>query len=531
MKYVPILAIALVLLPAVAGSMDTSHPGNVSTQGGITRPENLPQTIPLTAASLYRMMFELDRGMPYRTFVQTVPNAYTVREPADVVAACHRLGLKAEQKKARVGEVLAAPGPVLARNNDGNWILYRVRDGVIERIDGAAGTVTPTPESQFVQDWTGDLILVDTYSAEDYEKAPRIEFAETKHDFGKAWQGENLQNIFTFTNGGQSPLEITSVRASCGCTAAIVSKATGSENPAGEQNGSNPAPGGNPLYAQGHQAAGARQTFAPGESGSIKVTFRTAGKVSHAGSTVSVYSNDPRTPTTMLQVSANVLVPVEVRPTIVRFNRVGKGSDLQREVRIRAPNDPQFKILSVHGSNDKVSWDLEPVDEEIGENRIPSYILRVSVDISGANLGTTIRDTLVLKTNSKEKPVVSIPVEATVVGDLYLAPNSFTFTGNYPNRDLVRYAMLRNNSSRDIHIVEVRNNIDNLAVEVTPLEGGKHYRIKATLSVGDKPEPVEGHVVLVTDHPEQSEIDIPVTYILPEIHPPTGHLQQPMPGR
>jgi hypothetical protein len=259
--------------------------------------------------------------MPYRTFVQTVPNAYTLREPADVIAACQRLGLKAEHKRPRLGEVLAAPGPALARSNDGNWLLYRVRNGEIQRIDGATGTVTPVPESEFARTWAGDLVPVAVYTDEDYAQAPRLEFAETKHDFGEVWQGENLTCLFAFQNTGKSPLEITGVRASCGCTAAVVSRTVegqGAEGQGAEDRASG-GPAVDPAHAAHHQAA-TRETFGPGESGSIKVTFRTAGKVSHTGSTVSVYSNDPRTPTTMLRVSAHIKIPVEVRPNIVRFN-------------------------------------------------------------------------------------------------------------------------------------------------------------------------------------------------------------------
>jgi hypothetical protein len=555
MKRVSILGVTLFgfSILAFAGPGTGTQPGSPSSTvpaaagtGTIDQPEKLPQTIPPTAASLYRVTFEIGRGMPFREFVRVVPNAYTVREPGDVVGACRRLGLKAEHMKANLSDALAAKGAFLARNREGNWLLYRVRDGVIQRIDAVAQTVAGVAEKEFLEGWTHDLITLAAYTPQDYENAPRIEFTEAKRSFGQVWQGENLEHLFTFENTGSSPLDITSVQASCGCTAAVVSRmitgqVAGVQTSATEVKTSGTDAGGvtvaqaggqkATVVSTGRQKPGTKQTFAPGEAGSIKVTFRTASKMNQVSSNVTVYSNDPQSPATVLMVSARVLVPVEVRPTIVRFNRVAKGSDLQREVHIRAPNDPEFEIQTVHGNHEKVSWTLNPVHEERGEKRIPAYKLNVSVDIEGADLGTTIRDTIVLNTTSKQKPVITIPVEATVVGDLYLAPTSFTYTGAFPNRDLVRYAMLRNNSPRDVHIVEVRNGIDDLAVEVTPLEGGRHYRIKATLTLGEKPEPFEGMVVLVTDHPEQSEIPIPVELVVPQLQPPTGQLQRPAPGK
>jgi len=464
-------------------------------------PDNLPATTPATVGSIYRLLFEIDQGMPYREFIQTVPNVYTVRNPEDVEEALRRLRLKPTHTMANLSDALAAEGPFLARNREGNWILYRVRDGVLQKIDGVNRTVTGVPTDEFLKDWTHNLITVQKYTAEDLDNAPKVKFGETEHNFGEVWQGKEVTHVFGFVNEGKAPLEITNVHASCGCTAAVVSRTVIGQTT--EEHVITPGPG------------SAKGTFEPGESGSIRVTYRTAGKRNQSGSSVTVSSNDPQTPMTVLKVSAYVKVPVEVMPTIVRFHRVSKGSDLQSDVRIRAPNDPNFKIENVSGQNPRVTWNLVPVEEGTPEEPIPSYKLQVAVDIDGVDVGTTIRDTLVLKTTSEQMPEISIPVEAMVVGELFLTPDRLTFTGNFPNRDLVRYAMLRNNGSRPIKIVEVRNEIKNLKVEVTPLEGDRHYRIMGTLSVGETPEPFEGKIVLVTDHPEQPEITIPVTYIVP----------------
>src|SRR5687767_5409763 len=49
---------------------------------------------------------------------------------------------------------------------------------------------------------------------------PRIQFAETVHDFGKVDSGSVLKHDFVFTNTGTATLEITAVNPSCGCTTA-----------------------------------------------------------------------------------------------------------------------------------------------------------------------------------------------------------------------------------------------------------------------------------------------------------------------
>jgi hypothetical protein len=49
-------------------------------------------------------------------------------------------------------------------------------------------------------------------------------WTETSFDFGKIKVNKPVTHEFSFTNGGDSPLVVTSVQASCGCTVAKYSK-------------------------------------------------------------------------------------------------------------------------------------------------------------------------------------------------------------------------------------------------------------------------------------------------------------------
>jgi len=50
------------------------------------------------------------------------------------------------------------------------------------------------------------------------KKAPEITFKNTEYDFGTIPYGADATYDFTFKNTGKSPLILTSVRSSCGCT-------------------------------------------------------------------------------------------------------------------------------------------------------------------------------------------------------------------------------------------------------------------------------------------------------------------------
>ncbi|HLV40341.1 DUF1573 domain-containing protein [Xanthomarina sp.] len=49
-------------------------------------------------------------------------------------------------------------------------------------------------------------------------KFPVITFDKSEHDFGEIEARENVETVFNYTNTGESPLVITDIKSSCGCT-------------------------------------------------------------------------------------------------------------------------------------------------------------------------------------------------------------------------------------------------------------------------------------------------------------------------
>ena len=63
-----------------------------------------------------------------------------------------------------------------------------------------------------------DLVTNPKSATQPSEKQPMIVFDKTEHDFGTILQGEVVTYSFHFTNTGSSPLIISNVNTSCGCT-------------------------------------------------------------------------------------------------------------------------------------------------------------------------------------------------------------------------------------------------------------------------------------------------------------------------
>lgn len=49
-------------------------------------------------------------------------------------------------------------------------------------------------------------------------KFPVIEFDKSEHDFGEIINGTPVETVFSYKNTGETPLVITDVKSSCGCT-------------------------------------------------------------------------------------------------------------------------------------------------------------------------------------------------------------------------------------------------------------------------------------------------------------------------
>lgn len=91
----------------------------------------------------------------------------------------------------------------------------------------------------------------------DGDELPEFTFEEDFHDFGNIKEGETATHEFKFTNTGKAPLVITSARGSCGCTV--------------------------PEYP--------KTPVAPGESGSIKVSFDSNGRSGRQDKNVTLTAN------------------------------------------------------------------------------------------------------------------------------------------------------------------------------------------------------------------------------------------------
>jgi hypothetical protein len=101
---------------------------------------------------------------------------------------------------------------------------------------------------------------------------PRIKLLKTEYDFGNVEEGKLVETKISFKNEGKGILEITDVKTSCGCTAALVSN----------------------------------KRINPGESGNVRIELDTANREGKLTRTVTIMTNDPDNPNPVITLYVNI---------------------------------------------------------------------------------------------------------------------------------------------------------------------------------------------------------------------------------
>ena len=131
--------------------------------------------------------------------------------------------------------------------------------------------------------------------------------------------------VFRFTNTGTSPVTITGLSSSCGCTTAALDQ----------------------------------RTYAAGESGEVKAVFSFEGRVGQEVKTVHVTTDDGAPPVT-LTFSVTIPEAVRVTPRLLVWRL---GENPQGKV-VEVQGDPAFGLTRVEavGEVEGFSWNAEEVE-------------------------------------------------------------------------------------------------------------------------------------------------------------------------
>jgi hypothetical protein len=266
------------------------------------------------------------------------------------------------------------------------------------------------------------------------DQAPAIFCEEPSFDFGSMDQTQTAKHEYVLVNKGNTTLEITQARPSCGCTVASISE----------------------------------KSVAPGAETRITAVLNLAGRTGPQHKTITVESNDPKQPQLTLTLQGSVGEIVSVQPAQVSLGQISADANAATEVIITSGNGQAFKILSAESSVPYLTTAI--TTKEDGK----SY--GVQVTTKGPMDAGPINANIHITTDHPAKATIDVPVNGLVAGDLIVAPQDITLS-EQPDQTVTRYVIVRSGNNTAFEVKSIEPPDPSITVQVFPF-GVNGFRIQ-----------------------------------------------------
>ena len=140
----------------------------------------------------------------------------------------------------------------------------------------------------------------DNTSAKNIVPVPKLKIQNKTINFGTVHGSTTVKSEIKFSNEGDAPLKIKKVKPSCGCMAGKLAK----------------------------------KIYQPGESGTIKVSYKVKNRKGPATGTFTISSNDPKQPNAKVNLKANAILLIETTPANLTFSNLEVGESATKKIHI-----------------------------------------------------------------------------------------------------------------------------------------------------------------------------------------------------
>ncbi len=304
---------------------------------------------------------------------------------------------------------------------------------------------------------------------------PKLVVPEKVKDFGTVAQGEQLKANFELRNEGTAPVEVKSVRPTCGCTVASYDK-----------------------------------KIAPGATGSIAASVDTTNFSGPIAKSLLVLTNDPETPNLTLVVKAEVQPHVEVLPRpLVRFNAV-QGDEATDKVTLVSSMGEGFSITGVESSVPYISATSRKLgkDEMLPNKNAPQYEVSLAM-APDAPVGP-VNATVMVHTDDPKAKEVPIRVFGVVRALVHVTPPEIQFGTVDAKLKPGRNVLVINNRPQPLNVTGATVDDATFATQINPLQEGQRYQVTVTIRPDAAPGTHSGTLTITTTDPRYSELTVPV---------------------
>ncbi len=319
---------------------------------------------------------------------------------------------------------------------------------------------------------------------------PRIVFDTPTYDFGRMMSGNPVRHDFWFTNRGNQPLEITAVRASCGCTTA------------GQWD----------------------KLVEPGKTGKIPVVVTTEKFRGEVSKTVTVTTNAPGQEQITLWVKGTLWQPVEMNPNYLNFGSIIDNKERTLMVDITNNLEDPIELKNPKCDNPLYRLEIEPVEPgkkfKLRVTALPPFKL-------GQNPGN-----ITVETSSPSAAKLTLTASLYSPPAVEITPPILRLPGGPLPSSLERAIYVTHNTGTPMAISELKVNHEEVSVRMVEDVKGQRFRI-----ILNFPQGVEiksgGAMQLSfkTDDPTAPQVTIPIeSFNIGPVAQPTTPYRTPITG-
>lgn len=302
---------------------------------------------------------------------------------------------------------------------------------------------------------------------------PKAVVAEPIKDVGIVAKGEKVSHGFQIRNEGNAPLEITDVRAACGCTVVEFDK-----------------------------------TIAPGQVGKVNAVLETETFNGAIAKGVTVFTNDLENPQIELTVRAKVEPFIQAKPGYARYVVVqGEAKTGTISQTLWAPDGASFDVVKVESPYPFLTTTFREAKAEERVADVQGKQWRVEMTLSNDAPVGALADHVKVHTNHPKQKILPIPVSGFVRPMVAVTPPN----GQLGSLDLSEPKSTSFNihsfTTQPMKITGVEGG-EGVQGQIEPLTEGREYKVRLTLSSALGKGPFNRTVKLLTDNPSKPVIEL-----------------------
>ena len=267
---------------------------------------------------------------------------------------------------------------------------------------------------------------------------PKIEVANPIHDFGVIGPGKAVKCEFNFKNVGTGNLHITKIISTCQCMLGKLDKLD----------------------------------YALGESGTVKVTYRSSSTAMPVEKHLFILSNDKKSPRFELTIKGRIELKVAINPPKTLSLFIDRENGGAVPITLTSKDKKAFAVKSFTSTGQVISVDLDPTAEKT------THVLKLKVDTE--KLKKNLRGSISIGLSHPETSRVTLSWAAL---PLYtLSPPRILLQSAKAGEVVKRTIWVKSNYKKKVEIESItstkgyiavvdqtqQGNSVNLAVEITP---------------------------------------------------------------